>query len=64
MYRVQENNEYEEIELLDEGMEIAGGEEMYEEGEDREVDDNESASDSTISDNSNHEGVQGNNFCI
>ena len=64
MYRVEENNEYGEIELLDDGMEIAGAEEMYHEGQDREVDDNEFSSNSTVSNNSNLEGVQGNYFCI
>jgi len=64
MYGVQENDEYKEVEFFVDGEEIAGLEEMYGEGEDREVDDNESASDSIVSDGSSHQGVQGTYFCI
>ena len=64
MYEVQEHDEYGEVEFYVDGEEIAGLEEMYVEGEDREVDDNESASDSRNSDGSSHQGLQGTYFCI
>jgi hypothetical protein len=64
MYRVEENEEYGVVEFLVDGEEIADVEEMYVEGEEREVDDNESASDSRSSDGSSHQGVQGTYFYI
>ena len=57
MYEVQEDNEYGEVEFFVDGEEISVVEEMYVEGEDREVDGNESASNSSNSDGSSHQGV-------